>query len=317
VTINLIGKGSVEGAQMILAGGTPVPTHVWSPASSAYLDVFLNEWKVKFGSGQPIARAENLALTPMVFVMWKTRYEAFVKKYGTVNFRSLAQAVQEPGGWGEIAGQPKWGLFKFGHTHPNKSNSGLLTLALMASEFSGKQRRLELSDIADAKFQTWLRSFERGLTRHGGGLTNSTGTMMREMLVRGPSQYDCVVLYENLAVDNLEKARNLWGDLYVSYPEPNLWNEHPYYILDVPWSGPDERDAAGKFLDFLLSEPVQRQALEHGFRPGNPAVPVRGTDSPLVRGEPFGVRIDPPTMAEPPRADVVDSLLSSFQRIEP
>jgi hypothetical protein len=318
VTINLIGMGSVEGAQAVLAGEKPVPVHVWSPASSAYRDVFESEWRVKYGGGRsPIGRAENLALTPMVFVLWKERYEAFVKKYGKVTFRHLAEAVQEPTGWGAIAGKPEWGVFKFAHTHPNKSNSGFLSLVLMAYEFSGKHRGLTLSDITDAKFQAWLRAFERGVTRHGGSLTHSTGTMTREMVLRGPSQYDCLVLYENLAVDNVAKARDRWGDLYVAYPEPNLWNDHPYYVLDAPWCGPAERAAAGRFLDFLLTEPVQRQALEHGFRPGNPAVPVRSADSPLVRAEAFGVRIDVPPIAEPPRAEVVDNLLSTFQRIEP
>ena len=26
------------------------------------------------------------------------------------------------------------------------------------------------------------------------------------------------------------------GEFRVDYPEPNIWNEHPLYILDVPWS---------------------------------------------------------------------------------
>ena len=141
--------------------------------------------------------------------------------------------------------------------------------------------------------------------------------MTHEMVLRGPSQYDCLMLYENLAVDYLEQARGLWGDLHVAYPVPNLWNDHPYYILNVPWSDPEVRTAAGRFLDFLLSEPIQRQALEHGFRPGNPAVAVRSTESSLVRAESFGVRLDVPSMAEPPRAEVIEALLSSFQRIEP
>jgi hypothetical protein len=253
----------------------------------------------------------------MVFVMWKPRHEAFVRKYGAVTFRSISEAAREPGGWGAIGGRPEWGLFKFGHAHPNKSNSGLLTLVLMAYEFSGKQRGLTPSDVTGAAFQDWFRQFEQAMTRHGGSLTHSTGTLMREMVVRGPSQYDGLVLYENLAVEYLEKARGLWGELSVSYPEPNLWNEHPYYILDVPWSGPDKRAAAGKFLDFLLSEPIQREALSYGFRPGNPSIPVRLPGSPLIQAEPAGVRIDVPPIAEPPTADVVDELLSSYLRIEP
>ena len=139
---------------------------------------------------------------------------------------------------------------------------------------------------------------------------------MREMVLRGPSQYDCVLIYENLAIDYLDAARDRWGELQVDYPEPNMWNEHPYYILDVPWSDARQRAAAAEFLKFLMSEPIQRRALEHGFRPGNPAVSVRFPDSPLVRHAKHGLRIDLPRMCEPPKSEVLQSLLTSFKQID-
>ena len=135
-----------------------------------------------------------------------------MKEFGTVNFRTLGQAMKVPEGWGKIAGQPGWGLFKFGHTDPNKSNSGLQMLVLMAYEFSGKQRGLTVRDIAEQRFQDWLRSFERGITRHGSSLSHSTGTLMEEMVLRGPSQYDCLVVYENLAIDYMEAAIQALGN---------------------------------------------------------------------------------------------------------
>jgi hypothetical protein len=324
VSINLYGMGSVEGANAVLAGPKPAeaphqPINVWSPASSIYRDVLETEWKNKHG-GSPILAAQNLALTPMVFVMWKPRYDALVKKLGKVTFRTLGEAMNEPEGWGKIGGQPEWGLFKVGHTDPNKSNSGLQALVLMAYEFAGKQRGLTVKDIAERRFQDWLRSFERGITRHGSSLTHSTGTLMEEMVLRGPSQYDCLVVYENLAIDYMEAAIQRWGtegEFYVAYPNPNAWNEHPYYILDVPWSDERQRKVASDFLGFLMSEPIQRRALEHGFRPGNPAVPVTAPDSPLVRNQKFGLKIKLPVICEPPSADVTKNLLGSFRLLEP
>jgi hypothetical protein len=44
---------------------------------------------------------------------------------------------------------------------------------------------------------------------------------------------------------------------------------------------------------------------------------VRVADSPLVKAESSGVRIDVPRMAEPPSAEVVDNLLASYLRVEP
>ncbi len=314
-TVKLHGMGSVEGAQAVLDGPSPIPIHVWSPASSAYRDLFEQEWRAKH-KNNPIVKSENLALTPMVFVMWETRRAPFIKKYGKVTFQTIAQALREPKGWEAIGGQPGWGRFKFGHTHPNRSNSGLLTLVLMAYELAKKEHNLSQSDIAQPAFLQWLQTFEQGVARPDGSLTHSTGTLMREMVLRGPSQYDCVLIYENLAIDYLEAARDRWGELHVDYPEPNMWNEHPYYILDVPWSDPAQKAGAADYLKFLMSEPMQRRALEHGFRPGNPEVSVRFAESPLIRHAAHGILIDLPRMCEPPRAEVVKSLLAAYGRLE-
>jgi serine/threonine-protein kinase len=311
IKVELHGMGSVEGAQAVLDGPAPVPFHVWSPASSAYRDVFEQEWRARH-KGSPISRSDNLALTPMVFVMWESRHEPFLKKYGKVNFQSIGAAIREPQGWQGIGGESSWGRFKFGHTDPNQSNSGLLTLVLMAYEFSKKERNLSLADISRPGFLKWLETFEQGVARPSGFLTHSTGTLMRDMVLRGPSQYDCMMIYENLAIDYLDSARDRWGELHVEYPEPNMWNEHPYYILDVPWSRPAQRAAAAEFLKFLMSTPIQLQALEHGFRPGNPEVSVRRADSPFLRHAKQGMRIDLPRICEPPRAETVKKLVASF-----
>jgi hypothetical protein len=315
ITIGLHGMGSMEGARAVLEGPGPIPIQVWSPASSAYRDLFERKWRAKHGRA-PILKGENLALTPMIFVMWESRREPFMKKYTKVRFQTLAQAMEEPGGWGTIAAHPEWGRFKFGHTHPNESNSGLIALVLMAYEYFQKEHNLSHGEIARPEFQRWLRGFERAVARPGGSLTHSSGTLMREMVLRGPSQYDCLVIYENLAIDYLEAAKDRWGPLVVDYPEPNMWNEHPYYILDVPWSDSRQRMAAGEFLKFLMSEPIQRRALDHGFRPGNPAVSLRFPESPLIRHAGRGIRIDLPRMCEPPRDDVVQDLLAASRGIE-
>jgi Ca-activated chloride channel family protein len=315
ITVNLHGMGSMEGARAVLDGPKPIPIQVWSPASSAYRDLFDRQWRTKH-QNQPILKADNLALTPMVFVMWRDRHEPFLKRFRAVSFQTVNEAMNLPGGWGTIANQPEWGRFKFGHTHPDQSNSGLLTLVLMAYQFAKKEHNLTHADVAQPGFQEWLRGFEMGVARPAGSLTSSTGTLMREMVLRGPSQYDCLLIYENLAIDYLDAARDRWGDLQVDYPEPNIWNEHPYYILDVPWSDPRQRAAAGEFLKFLMSAPIQERALEHGFRPGNPAVSLRFSESPFIRNSKHGVRIDLPRICEPPNDEVVQDLLDSFRRIE-
>ncbi len=308
IKVDLIPMGSLEGAQAVLRGDRRI--NVWSPASSLYKDIFAQDWQVQHGADKPILREENLALSPMVLVMWAERYEAFAKKYGEASFRTLGQALAETGGWQAIAGKPEWGLFKLGHTHPNESNSGLATLVLMAYDYHGKSRDLTLKDILDPGFQTWAQGFERGVS----GLSNSTGNLMREMVLKGPSAFDAVVVYESVAIDYLKNAEGRWGELRVVYPKQNLWSENPYYVLNAPWSTPGQREAAGKFLDFLLGETIQKQSLVHGFRPGNPAVPVRFPGSPFEAYKRFGLSIDLGAMCAAPKAEILNNLLQWWQR---
>jgi ABC-type glycerol-3-phosphate transport system substrate-binding protein len=308
IKVNLIPKGSLEGAQAILAGDQTI--NVWLPASSLYKDIFVQEWGLKYDGKNPIRREESMALTPMVFVFWSERYDAFIRKYKEVSFDTVGQALQEKGGWNAIAGRPEWGLFKFGHTHPNKSNSGLATLTLMAYEYQNKDRDLTLKDILDPGFQIWMNKTESAIS----GLTDSTGNLMKDMVLRGPSSYDALFVYENVAIDYLKNAEGRWGELRVAYPKRNIWNDNPYYIVDAPWSTQEQKKAAGVFADFLLSEAIQKQSLDHGLRPGNPQVPVRFPESPLVQYQKYGLQINIGATCAPPKAEVINNLLAGWQR---
>jgi len=307
IKINLIPMGSQEGAHAILDGDKRI--NAWSPASAAYKDVFLQDWQVKY-SGSPIAREESLALTPMVFVIWEERYQAFRQKYQELSFHTVSQALQEKGGWNTIAGKPEWGLFKFGHTNPVQSNSGLMTIVLAAYSYQNKTNNLNLKDVVDVHFQSWMQELELGAN----GMSNSTGNMMKEMVLKGPSSFDALLVYESVAIDYLKNAEGRWGQIRVVYPEYNAWNENPYYVLNVPWSSSDQRKAADKFLNFLLTEPIQRESLNHGFRPANPNVPVKFPESPFVRYANYGIQVDLQKICEPPKAEVVTNLLASWQR---
>src|SRR5271165_2498118 len=309
IKVNLIPMGSLEGAHALLNGDQRI--QVWSPASALYKDIFVEEWQVKY-SKNPILKEEPLALSPMVFVFWDERYQAFASKYKTASFATLGQALQEKGGWESIAQKPEWGLFKLGHTHPNESNSGLMTIVLAAYSYQKKSKDLELKDVVDVGFQNWLQMFEHGIS----GLSNSTGNMMREMVLKGPSSYDALIVYESVAIDYLKNAEGRWGQIRVVYPEYNAWNDNPYYIINAPWSTPEQRKAAETFLAFLLTERIQREALVHGFRPANPSVPVKFPESPFTTYAGNGVQVDLQKICEPPKAEVVNNLLSSWQRTQ-
>jgi hypothetical protein len=93
ITVNLIPMGSLEGAHAILDGDQRIDA--WSPASALYKDEFVQEWQVKRGGGNPIIKEEQLALSPMVFVWWDERYQAFIKKYPQPSLDSIEKALNE------------------------------------------------------------------------------------------------------------------------------------------------------------------------------------------------------------------------------
>ncbi|KAF0225292.1 MAG: hypothetical protein FD167_4910, partial [bacterium] len=212
--------------------------------------------------------------------------------------------------WLAIANKPEWGLFKVGHTHPIKSNSGLMTLVLIGYDYTNKTKDLSLKDILDPKFQDWMLGLEKGVN----GLADSTGTMMKEMVLKGPSSFDAVFVYENVAIDQLKNAQGRWGELKIVYPRQNMWSDNPYYIIDSSWSTKDHKAAAEVFLKFLLTDPIQKQSLVHGFRPANPNVPIKFPESPFTLYEKYGLRIEPGSTCEPPKAEVINNLLALWQR---
>ena len=302
ISVDLIGLGSIEAAQAIIGGDQRI--HVWSPASSLYKETFVRDFEAKQGR-QPIDKEEILALTPMVFVSWAERAAFFEKKYGAYTFPNISAALKEKSGWASIAQKPEWGFFKFAHTHPNQSNSGLLALVLMAYDYHGKMKNLTLADILDSKFQSWLIDLETSVT----DLPNSTGNMMKDMVLKGPSTYDTIFVYESVAIDYLKNAEGRWGELHVSYPRFNLWSDNPYYVLNTPWSDKRHRQASQAFLNFLMSEPAQKMALTHGFRPGNPNVPIIAEGSPFQAYQKFGLKVDLSSVCEAPKAEILHNLL--------
>ena len=311
ITVKLIGMGSLEGGQAVVAQNKNI--HVWSPASAAYTDEFRNEWKSKGNTNEPILSSDRLVMSPMVFIMWKNRYDAFTKKYGEVSFDTLRQALAEPTGWAAIDNHPEWGFFKFGHTNPNKSNSGMVTLLLEAHEFHKKSQGLAMQDIVNSDFQTWFRSLETKALRP---FPSSTGSMVEEMILKAPASYDVVMAYENLALDWMDaaKSRTNTGGFHLIYPERNFWNDNPYYILDVPWSSDAQRKAAQEFLDFLRSDRIQAEAVNKGFRPANLKVSMKGSESPFVKHAAAGVKLDLNNIVEAPKSDIIFNLRHSWKQ---
>jgi hypothetical protein len=314
ITVETQEKGSLDLAQALLDQGQR-PTLI-SPADDVALNLLTSDWKQKNGSDLIALdgpdKAVPLVITPLVLVAWEDRAEALAGKDKSLTFEHLHDAIKNPKGWPGVGGKADWGFVKLGHTNPTRSNSGLQALILMAYEFQKKRSGLEVRDVLDEKFQDFMKTIEKGVPKFG----DSTGSFMEEMVLYGPSKYDVVVTYENLAIQHIPNAQGRWGNLRVFYPPQTMWSSHPVAILQGDWVSAEQRAAAKKLVAYLRDKPEQQRALALGFRPANPEVPVLSADGsgPFKNAQAFGVRVDLGSVVEPPPGPVIRNLMELWAR---
>lgn len=314
ITIELTGIGSREIVTDIVQNDYQ-PTVV-SPASMIQIELLRNQWSQKTGGSQIFASGADgpqpLVITPLVLVIWEERGQVLWQNGPASFWDEIHRITSAPDGWAAF-GRPDWGFVNFGHTTPETSNSGLQTLVLMAYGYYGKARDLTSADILNPEFQQWLADIERSVPEFG----ESTGLLMTDMLRFGPSKYSFVAVYESLAIESFATAEGRGGPLRVYYPPANIYSEHPYALLNAPWVTPEQREAAARFREFLLSEEIQRLALnQYGFRPANLQVAIDPNDpnNPFNRYASYGIAYDIAQQVEVPPADVLNNLIDLWRR---
>lgn len=282
--------GSGELTTEILEGR--LKAHLTSPASSVFIE--LGNAKSLSQIGKPlIGRAQNLVLSPVVIAMWKPMAEALGWGKKPLGWAEILDLARDHQGWARY-GFPQWGSFKFGHTHPDYSNSGLIALVAEAYAGANKVKGLTLADIQKLSSGTFLQQIESSVVHYG----SSTGFFGRKMYTSGPSYLSAAVLYENMVIESYAKSNHLPFPVVAIYPkEGTFWSDHPVGIVDRDWVLPEHREAAEIYIKFLLALKQQQRAMEYGFRPGDPGVRLA---APIDRE--YGVDPEQPqtTLAVPP-----------------
>ncbi len=309
IQIQLQSLGSREIAERLLnqdwRGAAP-PTVV-SPASALWLDA-LNAPIVRAGADAP----RSLVLSPLVLVGWEQRAQALWPRGPADFWKDLQAALANDAGWQALGGQQSWGLVKFGHTSPLSSNSGAQALILLAYGFYGKSSGLSAADVGNPALASWLRPVEAAVP----SFSDSTAALMDDIVRAGPAKYDFGVVYENLALQNMDAARQRQGQaLHIYYPPATILSDHPYALVDGAWVQADERAAAARFRDYLLGREAQQLALRYGFRPADPGVSIADAspDNPFGKYAANGASATIGAQAETPPADVLNGLLGLWQ----
>jgi len=300
IVVEATPMGSIESVYGILEERLkPV---VWSPASSVYIPVANAEWRKTRSSDLVVGEPNDLVLSPVVIAMWRSMAEALGWPDKPIGWADIAALSTSDQGWAGY-GYPEWGQFKFGHTHPDFSNSGIVSILAIAYAGAGKQRGLSQDDLTRPELRAFMEQVERSIIHYG----SSTGFFGERMFERGPSYLSAAVLYENLIV--AQEKKRLSGQsaqlpVVAIYPkEGTFWTNNPYVVLNAPWVTEEQRTAAQAFERFLLDRPQQIRAIELGFRPADPSIAL---------GAPLDAQhgvdpAQPKTVLETPTAQVIQS----------
>jgi Ca-activated chloride channel family protein len=298
--------------------GAPAPV-LWSPASSAWGAVV--NYRLSLAGQAPIANDfQRIMITPLVLAMPRPMAEAMGWPEADIGWADVLALAENPEGWGAY-GHPEWGQFKLGKTNPNYSTSGLSATAAIYYAATGKTSGLTLDDIGSAQTAAFVRGVEAATVHYGDTTMTFLENMLREDLAGRPLTYVSAVAIEEVSI--IAYNRGDPGDVGLENPVPphvplvaiypkegTLFSDNPAYVLDASWVSDVQRRAALDFRSFVIDDPAnQARALDFGFRPGNPAVPV---------GEPISTAnglnpSQPKTELELPDPAVLAALVDSWE----
>jgi hypothetical protein len=256
-------------------------------------------------------RDRPLAISPMVWGIYKTRSDVLLKKFSTIDWQTIHDAALAKGGWVELGGDPSWGYFKPVIPNPQKNIGGLEAMVSAAGEYFNTTR-IDATSIGDPKFQAWLLELMQSVT----GLGTSSYTA-EDFALFGYSVGDGGLLLESDLLQNMQGMLNRWQDnMVITYPNFLTWHDFPFAV----WVGPEttalQKNAAIDFEQYLLQTPAQTRALVYGLRPANPNVTVDASpDSLFVKWKDQGVLtvIDRTTSMKSPDRDVLTNLLRWYE----
>jgi Ca-activated chloride channel homolog len=301
--VKTVPMGSGETVDEVLSGR--LKADLISPASEAFIKLGNARSLQKTGK-KLVESTRNLVLSPVVIAMWKPMAEALGWGKKPVGWSDILAMASNGKGWA-AHGYPQWGRFKFGHTHPLFSNSGLISLFAEVYAGAGKTANLTIDDVENAKVAKYLETIEKSVVHYG----SSTGFFGRQLFSEGPSYLSAAVLYENMVIESYDPKYHLPFPIVAIYPvEGTFWSDHPAGIVNRPWVTPEHREAAEIYLKYLLARPQQEKALLYGFRPSLVDIPLKAPFDAAHGIDPN----EPKTTLEVPSVPVMNDIVNLWKQ---
>ncbi len=273
IKVNPVDLGSGELIDEVISGGRKA--HLVSPASRVYIELGNARWRKDSRSGGKdlVGKTENLVVSPVVIAMWRPMAEALGWPTKEIGWGDVLKLARDPkGGWASI-GHAQFGSFKLGHTHPEYSNSGLISLLAEAYAGADKKDDLTVADVMKPETVEFVRGIERSVVHYG----SSTGTFAKAMFTNGPTYLSAAVLYESSVVESYDRKkypptngfdRDEWPVVAIYPKEGSFYSDHPIGVVERPeWVTDEHRAAAADYIAHLRAPEQQVKAIDSGFRP--------------------------------------------------
>ena len=243
-----------------------------SPASSVWVDQG-NADSVRKTGGPLLGPTVSLVQSPVVIAMWKPMAEALGWPDKKLGWRDIYRAASTDHFWAITENpktherHPEWGEFKFGHTHPTASSSGLISLIAEAYAAADTREVLTLKHLQSPRVPQQIGAIEGSVVHYG----ESTGWFGDQMAKYGMGYLSAAVVYENVVVE--KNTNRLEGNppLVAIYPSNgSFMTDHPIGIVQRRYVTDEQRKAAELYIKFLREAPQQERAPIFGFRPAIP-----------------------------------------------
>jgi Ca-activated chloride channel family protein len=294
-TIVVDGKNIASGeAQTRIARGTLEPT-IWSPASS-FWGRLLN-----YETDRRLVADDNPSIvrTPLVIAMWEELADAYGYPQRKLGYEQLSELATE--GWA-AAGKPEFGAFKYVHTNPEFSTSGLS--AVSASYYAAAGKREGLTDADVARARPSVRRLERSIVHYG----DTTLFISQELRKRGLGYASAVAMEETTLIE-FNRTAGDGARLVAVYPEEGTFvSDNPLIVLQADWVSDEQRAAARTFETFLAEAITPEVAGRHGFRPADENAAPAGLVTPAYGVDP----IQPRHVLRVPEAPVLAKLKDAW-----
>lgn len=306
VTVSHVTSG---GSQKSILDGKSQPV-VWSPGDQSWIDEANRIWRDRNAKALIPETCEPSILAPIGFAMWRPMAEALGWPDKPISWDDIAALSADSQGWAS-KGHPEWGQFKFGHTHPDYSNAGLLSMTALAYSAMGKTEGLTANEVYSNPVVEAFRGVEANTYHYG--LQNRP--LMQILAQRGPEYLHAITSSEAETLKaNAEFGATMRYPLVFIFPSKGtFWSEQPYCILDGDWVTDEQKEAAKTFQKYLLDKKQQELAITYYLRPVDAAIPLHAPLTLEGGTDPRVTRLSVPAL-QSPSADISSAVKDVFHQ---